>query len=79
MDVSALALLKTYTLYLRDGETGPAAFEPVMCMDDSEVVAKALQVLESNPHYHAVDVFFGDTELFRVKQPLRKGPTSDAG
>ena len=29
------------------------------------------ELLERNPDCDAVDVFFGDTELFRVKQRLR--------
>lgn len=61
-------MLKTYTLYLRDGRDGPSAFEPAMCRSNDEAVAKALELLDRHPDCHAVDVFFGDTELFRVKR-----------
>ncbi len=62
-------MLKTYTLYLRAGAEGADTFEPVLCRSSGEAVTRALDLLEHHPQYIAVDVFFGDSELFRVKRP----------
>ena len=65
-------LFRTYTLYLRNGRDcgdGPSLFEPVLCQSASEVVGKAFDLLERHPDCQAVDVFFGDAELFRVGRP----------
>ena len=66
-----MPILKTYTFYLRDGGEQPAGFEPLLCRTNDEIVAKALDLLARNPHCHAVDVYFGDTELLSLKQPER--------
>lgn len=65
-------MLETYTLYLRDGRDGPAAFEPVMCRTSAELMQKACAVLARHPECEAIDVYFGDTELFRVKQDRKQ-------
>ena len=67
-----MSLLKTYTLYLRDGADGESAFEPALCKGNDEAVARAMELLGRNPQCHAVDVFFGEQELFRVKQPTSR-------
>ncbi len=63
-------MLKTYTLYLR-GEGAPA-FEPVMCANHAELIAHARQLLHRHSDCTSVDVFFGDAELFRVRQEEEK-------
>jgi hypothetical protein len=62
-------LLKTYTFYIRDGSDGPAVFEPLMCRSNDEIVAKALALLDRYPASRSIEVYFGDTELLRVKRP----------
>ena len=62
-----VSVLKTYTLYLRDGRD-TARFEPAMCRSASEVVGRANDLLEQNPDCEAIEVFFGDKLLVRVER-----------
>jgi len=61
-------MLKTYTVYLRDGRDGPSAFEPVLCRTPAEAMTLAREILARHPQCEGADVFFGGEELFRVKQ-----------
>ncbi len=63
-----MPVLKTFTLFLRDGGDGPPPFEPALCASEIEAVGKAHEALERHPNCHTVDVFFGDTELFSVRR-----------
>jgi len=63
-----IAVLKTYTLYLRDGRDNDR-FEPAMCASASEVVGRANTLLARNPDCEAIEVFFGDKMLIRVERP----------
>jgi len=63
-----VALLKTYTLYLRDGRN-PSRFEPAMRRSASEVVGRAEALLVLNPDCDAIEVFFGDQMIVRVERP----------
>lgn len=65
---TGVCVLKTYTLYLRDGRD-TARFEPAMGRSASEVVGRAHDVLAENPDCIAVEVFFGDTLIVRVERP----------
>jgi hypothetical protein len=58
--------MKTYTLFLRNGEEPPAAFEPALCRTDAEALGKARELLERRPEFDTVEVCFGDTLLFRL-------------
>ncbi|HXQ16156.1 MAG TPA: hypothetical protein VN814_16175 [Caulobacteraceae bacterium] len=63
-------MLKTYTLYLRDG-SDDVRFEPAMCSSDAEALARARMLLSEHPECEAVDVFFGGDQLFRFgREPL---------
>ena len=66
-------MLTTYTVYLRGGEGVPTVFEPVMCETRGELMDRVRDILKRRPACHAADVFLGDTELFQVKQPPRRG------
>jgi hypothetical protein len=61
-------LLKTYTLYLRDGASD-GRFEPVLCTSDWEARTRAAALLVQHPDSELIDVFFGDDLLFRVRLP----------
>ncbi len=61
-------MLITYTLYLRGGPERPDAFEPFMGRSGGHAIERARALLEQRPHYEAIDVFFGDTRLFRVQR-----------
>ena len=61
-------MLTEYILYLRDGRDGPAAFEPVRCETTSELPQRAREALPRHPECEAIDVYFGDAELFQVRQ-----------
>jgi hypothetical protein len=58
-------LLKTYTLYLRDGGD-QLRFEPAMARSDVEALKRARELLARHPECEAVEVYFGDQNLFRV-------------
>jgi hypothetical protein len=58
-------VLKTYTLYLRDGRDR-VRFEPAMCRTNGEAMARARELLELHGECEAVEVFFGDDFLYRV-------------
>jgi hypothetical protein len=64
-------MLKTYTLYLRGEGLPDAAFEPVLCETQAELLGKVTDVLGRHPACDAIDVYFGDEELFSVRQPRR--------
>jgi hypothetical protein len=59
------AVLKTYTLYLRDG-SDDVRFEAALCSSDIEAMARARLVLSEHPECEAVEVFFGGDQLFRL-------------
>ncbi len=59
----------TYTLYLRGGPETSDTFEPFMGRSGSEAMERARALLEETQHYEAVDVFFGETQLFTVQRP----------
>ena len=59
-------MLKTYTIYLRDGRE-PSRFEPALCRDDVEALRRARELLALHAECQAVEVFFGDTRLFHVE------------
>jgi hypothetical protein len=59
------AMLKTYTLYLRD-HGAEARFEPALCQSDADAMAKARALLAAHPECFAIDVCFGDDRLFRI-------------
>jgi hypothetical protein len=61
-------MLTTYTLYLRGARGKPDRFEPFLGRSGGEAIGRARELLEQNPDYEAVDVCFGDTELFRVQR-----------
>lgn len=61
-------MLKTYTLYLRDGRDA-RRFEPVLCRSAPEVMSRANALLALNPDCEAIEVFFGDKMLIRVERP----------
>lgn len=63
-----IALLKTYTLYLRDGRSRDR-FVPAMCGSLSEVMRRANELLAQNADCEAIEVFFGDKLLVRVERP----------
>ena len=58
--------MKTYTLYLRNGEEPSTAFEPALCRSDAEALSHARQLLERRPEFDTVEVCFGETLLFRL-------------
>ena len=60
------ALLKTYTLFLRDGGDGNR-FEPAMCRSEFDALTRARKLLSQHPECEAVEVFFGHDLLFRVE------------
>jgi hypothetical protein len=58
-------VLKTYTIYLRDG--GEATrFEPALCENDLDALTRAREVLARHTECEAVEVYFGETCLFHV-------------
>ena len=61
-------MLKTYSFYFRDGPDGVSSFEPVMCASEVELMERAREALAGQPDFEGLDVFFGDTELFRLRQ-----------
>jgi hypothetical protein len=65
MQARGNALLKTYTLYLRDGASDDR-FEPALCNSDWEARSRAAALLVQHPECETVEVFFGDDLLFRV-------------
>ncbi|MDO8379156.1 hypothetical protein [Phenylobacterium sp.] len=60
-------MLKTYTIYLRDGREG-TRFEPALCRDDVEALRRARELLALHAECQAVEVFFGETRLFHVER-----------
>lgn len=62
-----MAILKTYTAYLRDGGER-ARFEPVLCASDGEAMARARELLRAHPECDVVEVYFGDERLFTLGQ-----------
>jgi hypothetical protein len=63
--------MKTYTLFLRNGETPSSAFESVLCRSDAEALGQARQLLEQRDEFDTVEVCFGDTLLFCLAAPVR--------
>ncbi len=63
-----MALLKTYSLFVRDSDGLASIFEPAMCGTHSEAMAKARDLLARHPSCEAVEAYLGDLELFRMKQ-----------
>ncbi|MDR3512370.1 MAG: hypothetical protein P4L73_12105 [Caulobacteraceae bacterium] len=61
--------MKTYTLYLKNGDEPPSAFEPALCRTDAEALGVARSVLERRPEFDTVEVCFGETLLFSVARP----------
>jgi hypothetical protein len=61
-------MLKTYALFLRGERDKPQQFLAVACKTNAEALQRARALLAGHPECQAVDIFFGDTELFRVKQ-----------
>jgi|GEM_PF-3531823 hypothetical protein len=57
-------MLKTYTLYLRDGRD-PVRFEPALCRTTGEAMARARALLELHGECEAVEVYFGQDFLYR--------------
>ena len=66
-------LLKTYTLYLRTRRGERKGFEHAMVESTTVLVDRALDLLEERPDVEAVDVCFGETELFQVTRPGSEG------
>jgi len=58
-------MLKTYTLYLRDGSPR-RRFEPALCRTDADAMARAREVLAAHPECEAVEVFFGDRHIVSI-------------
>lgn len=58
--------MKTYTLYLKNGDEPPSAFEPALCRTDAEALGMARGLLERRPEFDTVEVCFGETILFRL-------------
>lgn len=58
--------MKTYTLYLKNGDEPPSAFEPALCRTDAEALGEARVLLERRPEFDTVEVCFGETVLFRL-------------
>ena len=61
-------MLKTYTLYLRDGAANNR-FEPAMCETDFDALASARELLVLHPECETVEVCFGLDCLFVVERP----------
>ena len=61
-------MLMTYTLYLQGAAEGPDSFEPFMARSGGEAMERARTLLEERPECNAVEVFFGETQLFRVQR-----------
>jgi hypothetical protein len=61
-------LLKTYTLYLRDGG-GDVRFEPALCGTDAQAMARARELLQRHEVCEAIDVHLGDDFICRVNRP----------
>lgn len=64
-----MALIKTYTAYLRDGGEKDR-FEPLMCASDGAAMTRARQLLADHPECDVIEVFFGSELLFVVGQAL---------
>ena len=62
-------LRKTYTFYLRDGGE-QLRFEPVICRTDAEAMARAREMLALHSECEAIEVFFGDQQLFRYDRKM---------
>lgn len=60
-------LLKTYTLYLRDGRD-EVRFEPALCRTDALAMAHARELLELHEACKAIDIYLGDDFLCRVNR-----------
>jgi hypothetical protein len=60
-----MAYLKTYTLFLRGGGD-EGRFEPALCLTASEAMARARELLADHAECEAIEVFLGDSLLFRV-------------
>lgn len=58
-------MVRTYTLYLRDGGD-QTRFEPALCRDDVEALARARELLALHPECESVEAYFGDAHLFTV-------------
>lgn len=60
-----MAVLKTYTLYLRD-HGDAVRFEPTLCSTDLDAMARSRALLDAHPECEAIEVFFGEERLFIV-------------
>lgn len=58
-------MVKTYTLYLRDGGAHQR-FVPAMCLNDVEALSRARALLEVHPECETIDIYYGDSHLFSV-------------
>jgi len=63
-----VALLTTYTFYLRDG-AAHSRFEPGMYATAPQAMAHARELLRANSECEAIDVFLGEDLVFRVARP----------
>ena len=60
-------MLKTYTLYLRDG--GEAVrFVPALCKTDADAIARARMLLVEHPECATIEIFFGEKLLFTIER-----------
>ena len=60
-------MLKTYTLYLRDGRDD-AGFEPALCVTDAQAMGCARELLDVHDACEAIDIYLGDDFLCRVNR-----------
>ena len=60
-------MLKTYTLYLRDGGDADR-FVPALCASDADAIARARMLLADHPECHMIEVFFGENLLFSIER-----------
>ncbi|WP_421931830.1 hypothetical protein [Phenylobacterium sp.] len=63
-------MLKTYTIYLRDGGEG-TRFEPALCENDLEALTRARELLALHAECEAVEVYFSETYLFHVRREAK--------
>ncbi len=64
-------MFKTYTLLLRGEYNVLSLFEPVMCETNAELIGKARALLARYPECVTVDVLFGQTQLYCLRQEPR--------
>jgi hypothetical protein len=60
--------MKTYTLYLKNGDEPARTFEPALCRNDAEALGEARALLERRPEFDSVEICFGDTVLFELSR-----------